>query len=454
MDFEKIKELIDGRKLTEIKKELQNMNEVDVANLIQDLPEEQLVQVFRLLPKSMAADVFVNLDEDVERNLISILSKGEAKNLIEDMYTDDAADLFEEMPAVMVAKLLGNVSSDTRASINKLLKYPDNSAGSLMAMEYIHLKKGLTIKQSIDRIKAQKDEFVSYDSCFVTDSERKLLGYVDVKDLLINDMDTLIDDVMKISEHSLNTLMDQEEVANIFQDYDYNTLPVVDSENRLVGIITVDDVIDIMEEETTEDIEKMAAIRPSDKSYMKTGVFQTWKKRIPWLLLLMISATFTGGIITHFESALSTYVVLTAFIPMLMDTGGNAGSQASVSVIRSLSLGEIEYKDTLKVIWKELRVSLLCGITLAIANFAKLMLIDQVGPMIAFIVCATLVTTVMVAKMIGSSLPILAKKMGFDPAVMASPFITTIVDACSLLIYFRIASMLLGIWQNDYCSVI
>lgn len=445
MDFEKIKELIEEKKLTEIKKELVDMNDVDIANLIEDLPEEQLVQVFRLLPKSKAADVFVNLDEDVERNLISILSKGEAKNIIEDMYTDDAADLFEEMPAMMVSKLLSNVSSETRASINKLLRYPDNSAGSLMAMEYIHLKKGLTIKQSIDRIRKQKDEFVSYDSCFVTDNERKLLGYVDVKDLLINDMDTLIDDVMKESEHSLNTLMDQEEVASIFQDYDYNTLPVVDSENRLVGIITIDDVIDIMEEETTEDIEKMAAITPSDKSYMKTGVFETWKKRIPWLLLLMVSATFTGGIITHFEAALSTYVVLTAFIPMLMDTGGNAGSQASVSVIRSLSLGEIEYKDTLKVIWKEIRVSLLCGITLAIANFVKLLFFDKVGPMIAFIVCATLVTTVMVAKMIGSSLPILAKRMGFDPAVMASPFITTIVDACSLLIYFKIASILLGI---------
>lgn len=445
MDFEGIKDLINQRKLTDIKKELQDMNEVDIAYLIQDLPEEQLVQVFRLLPKTKAADVFVNLDEEVERNLISVLSNTEAKTIIEDMYSDDAADLFEEMPAVMVRKLLSNVSTETRSSINKLLKYPENSAGSLMAMEYIHLKKGLTIQQSIDRIKKQKDDFVSYDSCFVTDNERRLLGFVDIKNILVNDMDTLIDDIMEECKHPLNTLMDQEEVANIFQDYDYSTLPVVDSENRLVGIITIDDVIDIMEEETTEDIEKMAAITPSDKTYMRTGVFETWKKRIPWLLLLMISATFTGGIITHFESALSTYVVLTAFIPMLMDTGGNAGSQASVSVIRSLSLDEIQYKDTLKVIWKELRVSLLCGITLALANFAKLMMFDKVGAQIAFIVCSTLVMTVMVAKMIGSSLPILAKRIGFDPAVMASPFITTIVDACSLLIYFRIASGLLGL---------
>ena len=445
MELETMERMLNEKKLTEIKKILKDMNEYDIASLIEDLPENLLVQVFRLLPKSMAADVFVNMDEEIQRNLISTLTNKEATNIIEDMYTDDAADLFEEMPAVMVSKLLSNVSKETRLSINKLLKYPDNSAGSLMAIEYIHLKKGLTIKQSIDRIRRQKDDFVSYDSCFVTDNERKLLGYVTVKNLLINDLDTLIDDVMEDCEHVLTTLMDQEDVANIFQDYDYSTLPVVDSENRLVGIITIDDILDIIEEEATEDIEKMAAITPTDKSYMRTGVFETWRKRVPWLLLLMISATFTGGIITHFEEALATYVVLTAFIPMLMDTGGNAGSQASVSVIRGLSLDEIQYKDTLKVIWKELRVSLLCGITLAIANFAKLMLFDRVGLEISFIVCATLIITVMVAKLIGSSLPILAKKIGFDPAVMASPFITTIVDACSLLIYFKIASLLLGI---------
>ena len=445
MELDTMKDLLEKKKRSEIKKQLAEMNEYDIAVLIEDLPEDQLIQAFRLLPKDIAADVFVNMDDDIQRNLISVLTKKEATAIIEDMYADDAADLFEEMPAVMISKLLSNVSPETRADINKLLRYPENSAGSLMTMEYIHLKKGLTIKESIARIRKQKDDFVSYDSCYVTDNQRKLLGYVSVKDLLINETSTLIDDIMQECEHMIPTLMDQEEVANMFQDYDYSTLPVVDSEDRLVGIITVDDIIDIIEEEATEDIEKMAAITPTDKSYMRTGVWETWKKRIPWLLLLMVSATFTGGIISSFENALATYVVLTAFIPMLMDTGGNAGSQASVSVIRALSLNEIEYKDVFKVIWKEARVSFLCGITLAVANFAKLMLIDKVGFQIAFVVCSTLILTVCVAKLIGCSLPILAKKLGFDPAVMASPFITTIVDACSLLIYFGIASALLGI---------
>lgn len=445
MDLETITELLENRRLIDIKNRFQDMNEFDIAELIQELPEKQLIQAFRLLPKGKATDVFVNMEDEVQRNLISALTNKEATGLIEDMYSDDAADLFDEMPAVMVSKLLSSVSKDARNSINRLLRYPENSAGSLMATEYMRFKKGVTIGDALERIRRRKEDFVSYDSCFVTDNERKLLGYVTVKNLLTNELDTLIDDIMEDCEHVLTTMQDQEEVAGIFQDYDYSTLPVVDSEGRLVGVITVDDILDVIEEEATEDIEKMAAITPNDKPYIKTGIFETWKKRIPWLLLLMISATFTGSIITHFEEALATYVVLTAFIPMLMDTGGNAGSQASVSVIRSLSLGEIEYKDTLKVIWKELRVSLLCGATLAVANFVKLLVIDRVTVQIAGVVCATLVMTVMVAKLIGCSLPILAKKLKFDPAVMASPFITTIVDACSLLIYFRFASLMLGI---------
>ena len=442
---DEFEELLSNKKLVEAKNILKEMNEVDIADFIQDLEEEKLVQAFRLLPKSIASEVFSNMDEDVQKNLITSLTNNEASSIIEDMFTDDAADLFDEMPATMVRKLLNGVSKETRIQINRLLKYPDNSAGSLMAMEYIHLKKGLTIKESIERIRKQKDEFVTYDSCFVTDKERTLLGYVTIKDILINDPNTLIDDIMEECEHKVNTLTDQEDVAQIFKDYDYSTLPVVDMEDRLVGVITIDDIVDIIEEEATEDIEKMAAITPTDKPYMKTGVFETWKKRIPWLLLLMISATFTGQIITHFEDALSTYVVLTAFIPMLMDSGGNAGSQASVSVIRSLSLDEIEYKDSFKVLWKEFRVAILCGLTLALANFAKLMLIDNVSITIALVVCLTLVVTVLIAKLIGSFLPILANKLGFDPAVMASPFITTLVDATSLIIYFRFASILLGI---------
>jgi len=443
MENNELKQLLEEKKLSDVKKILQEMNDYDIASLIDELPTEELVQVFRLLSKDKATDVFVNLEDETQQNLIVSLTKKEAKQIIEDMYTDDAADLFEEMPAVMVSSLLSNVDAETRNIINRLLKYPENSAGSLMAVEYIHLKKGLTIKESIERIRKQKDDFVSFDSCFVTDNERKLLGKVSVKDLLINDPETLIDDIMEECEHSIMTLMDQEEVAQIFQDYDYSTLPVVDLEGRLVGVITIDDIVDIMEEEATEDMEKMAAIVPTEKPYDKTTVFEIFKSRIPWLLLLMVSATFTGKIIQGFEAQLAAYTILTAFIPMLMDTGGNAGGQASVSIIRALSLNDIEFKDIFKVIWKEIRVAVLCAITLAVCNFVKILIVDDVSVKIALVVCLTLVITVTIAKVIGCTLPMVAKKIGFDPAVMASPFITTIVDACSLLVYFQIASLLL-----------
>lgn len=439
-----LKKLLEEKKYTELKNILTNMNEYDIASLIEELPNDDLIKVFRLLNKDMATDVFVNLENDVQTKLISSLTKSEAKDIIEDMYTDDAVDLLEEMPAIMVNSLLSNVDKNTRNDINVLLKYPVNSAGSLMAIEYIHLKKGLTIRESIERIRNQKDDFVSYDACFVTDSKRKLLGFVSIKNLLINDPDILIDDVMEKCEHVVNTLVDQEVVAKIFQDYDYSTLPVVDMEDRLVGVITIDDIVDILEEEATEDIEKMAAIVPSVKPYDKTSVFETFKARIPWLLLLMISATFTGKIIQNFEDQLASYTILTAFIPMLMDTGGNAGGQASVSIIRALSLNDIEFGDIFKVMFKESRVALLCAITLGVCNFFKMLLIDNVSCMIALVVCITLVFTIVLAKLIGCTLPMIAKKIGFDPAVMASPFITTIVDACSLIIYFNIASILLG----------
>lgn len=443
--MDKLKELLENNNLKELKLNLIEMNEYDIAEFLEGLDENEMIKVFRLLPKTIATDVFVNLEDTTQKHLINLLSKKEATSIIEDMFTDDAADLFDEMPAVMVQSLLSNVDKDTRNDINRLLKYPENSAGSLMAVEYIHLKKGLTIKESIARIRKQKDEFASFDACFVTDSERKLLGRISIKELLINDPEMLIDNIMEECEHVISTLMDQEEVAKYFQDYDYSVLPVVDLENRLVGIITIDDVVDIIEEEATEDIEKMAAIIPSEKPYDQTTILETYKARIPWLLLLMVSATFTGKIIESFEEELKAYTILTAFIPMLMDTGGNAGSQSSVSIIRALSLNDIEFKDIFKVMWKESRVAFMCAITLAICNFLKLIIIDRIKVLVALTVCLTLVVTIIIAKLIGCTLPMIAKKLNFDPAVMASPFITTIVDACSLLIYFYIAKLLLGI---------
>lgn len=443
MNIEELKELLDNKKLVEVKKILQEMNEYDIASLIEELPQDLLIQTYRLLPKDIAVDVFANMDEEVQRNLISSLTKVESKSIIEEMFTDDAADLFEEMPAILVTSLLSNVNSETRNEINKLLKYPENSAGSLMATEYIHLKEGLTIAESIERIRNQADDFVSYDRCFVTDNKRKLIATVSIKNLLINDQNTLIDNIMEEVEHAATTLMDQEDVASIFQDYNYSSLPVVDSENRLVGVITIDDIIDIMEEETTEDIEKMAAIVPTEKPYLKNSLWAIYKSRMPWLLFLMISATFTSRIITSFEEALASCAILAVFMPMVMGTGGNAGGQASATIIRALSLDEVEFKDTLKVILKELIVGIICGLTLAICNFVKLLIFDKVSISVALVVCIALLLTVILAKIIGALLPILADKIHLDPAVMANPLITTIVDAGSLLVYFQVASLLL-----------
>lgn len=445
MKLENLKELLAEKKFADVKKILQEMNEYDIASLIELLPRDLLIKVFRLLPKDIAVDVFVNLDDEVQRYLIASLTNEESKAIIEEMFTDDAADLFEEMPAMLVTSLLSNVNKETRAEINMLLKYPENSAGSLMAIEYIHLKKGLTIKESIERIRKQKDDFVSFDSCFVTDSKRKLLGKVSVKDLLINDPDILIDDIMEECEHSIYTLTDQEDVAKCFQDYDYSTLPVVDSENRLVGVITIDDIVDIMEEEASEDIAKMNAMVPTEKPYLKNSLWDIYKSRMPWLLFLMISSTFTSKIISGFESALANCAVLTLFMPMIMGTGGNAGGQSSATIIRALSLDEVEFKDIFKVLLKEFLIAIICGFTLAVCNFIKLLLFDKVKVMVAFVICLALLLTVILAKIIGAILPILADKLHLDPAVMANPLITTIVDASSLLVYFKVASMILGI---------
>lgn len=442
---ENIEKLIKEKKYQKIKELLNKMNEYDIANIFEDLPQNEMVKLFRLLNKDIAADVFSYLETDTEALLISSLSDNEAVSIINDMYADDATDLIDEMPANVVNKLLSKVSSDTRRDINQLLKYPDNSAGSIMTIEYLDFKEYITIKDAINKIKKEYDNKETIDICFVTDKKRKLIGSVNLKDLVINEENISISEIMDTDIMSVETLTDQEEVAKIIKDYDLTSIPVVDSEKKLVGIITIDDIIDIIEEETTEDIEKMAAIVPTEKSYLKLSTFDLWKSRIPWLLLLMISATFTGKIIQHFEESLAACVILTSFIPMLMDTGGNAGGQSSATIIRALSLNDIEFKDIFKVIFKEIKVSLVISITLALANYLKLILIDGVTSDIAIVVCLTLILTVCIAKIVGCSLPILAKKIGFDPAVMASPFITTIVDAISLMIYFTIASQILNI---------
>ena len=441
--MEEIRELLDSKQYTRLRQRLSELNDADIAAVMEELEEEELLKVFRILPKDVAADVFSYLDVDNQQMIITSLSDKEAANIINNLMADDATDLLEEMPANVVKKLLANASPDTRRDINHLLRYPEDSAGSIMTVEYVDLKENLTVEEAIERIRKVGLDSETINICYVLDPGRKLVGTVALRYLLLSQPDAVIGDIMHENVISINTLMDQEEVARQFKKYDFTAMPVVDNEKRLVGIITVDDIVDIMEEETTEDMEKMAAIVPSDKPYMKTGIFETFKKRIPWLLLLMISATFTGKIISSFEDALSVCVVLTAFIPMLMDTGGNAGGQASVTVIRGLSLNEIEFKDMPKVLWKEFRVALICGITLAAANFVKLMLLDRVGLMVSIVVCLTLAASVVIAKLIGCILPMVAKKLGFDPAVMASPFITTIVDALSLLIYFYFATSIL-----------
>ena len=444
-ELDVIRELLETKQYTRLRQRIADMNIADTAAVMEELEEEELLKIFRILPKSMAADVFSYLEVDSQQFIIVSLSEREAANIIDNLMADDATDLLEEMPANIVKKLLASARADTRRDINHLLRYPEDSAGSIMTVEYVDLKENMTVEDAIQRIRKVGVDSETINICYVLDSKRTLVGTVALRYLLISPQDAVIGEIMHENVIYINTLMDQEEVARQFQKYDFTSMPVADNEGRLVGIITVDDVVDILQEEATEDIEKMAAIVPSDKPYMKTGVLETWKKRIPWLLLLMISATFTGSIITSFEDALSVFPILTAFIPMLMDTGGNAGGQASVTIIRGLSLNEIGYSDVPKILWKELRVAFACGATLSVAYFAKLMLFDRVGLGVAAVVCLTLIAAVAIAKMIGCSLPVLAKRLGFDPAVMASPFITTIVDALSLVIYFAIATEILHV---------
>ena len=440
-----IRDLLEAKRYRELRAYLAEMNEVDIATIMDDMEDEDSLRLYRILPKSMAADVFSNLELDDQQYIINSLSDKEASNIIDNMMSDDAVDLLEEMPANVVKKILANARPDTRADINHLLRYPEDSAGSIMTVEYVDLNETLTVRDAIKRIRRIGLDSETVNICYVLNKQRVLVGTVALRYLLIHEADEVIGDFMNENVISIRTTTDQEEAAQIFKKYDFTAMPVVDQEDRLVGIITIDDVVDILEEEATEDIEKMAAILPTDKSYLKTGVFETYKSRMPWLLLLMISATFTGMIITNYENALASYVILTAYIPMLMDTGGNAGSQASVSIIRGLSLKEVEFSDIFRAIWKEIRVASLCGVTLAVTNFVKLLLLDRVPLPIAFIVCGTLILVVIFAKFVGCSLPLIADRIGFDPAVMASPLITTIVDAISLTVYFLIATNVLHI---------
>lgn len=444
--LESVEQLLEEKKYKEAKAELNNLNSSDVAELLEDIDSKEVVKIFKLINKDKSAEVFAYLPIEQETEIIALLSDKEAVSLLDDMYADDATDLIEEMPANVVKRLLRKCTAETRNDINKLLNYPENSAGSIMTVEYAELKENLSIKQAIEKLRNEMEYYETVNTCFVVNVERKLVGLIHLKDIICAKEEDLVKNIVNKDIISCKTTDDQEEIARMFQKYDLTAMPVVDSENRMVGIITIDDIIDVLEEENTEDIEKMAAINPTGaKSYLKTGILETWKARIPWLMILMISATFTGQIIKNYEEALSAYVVLTAFIPMLMGSAGNAGGQASVTIIRSLSLGDIEFKDTWKVIWKELRVSLLCGITLAVTNLVKLMIIDRVTFQVATIVSLTLFITVILSKIIGAFLPILVKKVKLDPAVMASPIITTIIDALTLVIYFQIATNLLGL---------
>ena len=444
--------LVDGKKYNTLRDVLSTMNPADIASVFADMPDQKLPLLFRLLPKELAAETFVEMESDMQQMLIKGFSDNELKDVIEELYIDDAVDIVEEMPANVVNRILRNTDPSTRKMINEILKYPEDSAGSIMTIEYVRLGADMTVSEALRVIRKTGINKETIYTCYVVSNSRKLIGMVSAKTLLLSDENDLIRDIMETNLIYVHTLEDKEVVANNFKKYDFLAMPVVDDERRLVGIVTVDDAIDVLEDEATEDIEKMAAIIPTDKPYLQTTPFATWKARIPWLLLLMISATFTGIILTKFETALAAHITLSAFIPMLMDTGGNSGSQAAVSVIRSISLGELEFKDIFRVLWKEIRVAVLCGVTLAAVNFVKIYLIDYllIGNMSVFdpvtigVVCITVAVTVLIAKIIGCTLPIFASKLGFDPAVMASPFITTIVDALSLLVYFTIASRMLS----------
>lgn len=460
LDYETIQEqrndelsaLLDSRNMRALKQRMEEMNEFDVAEFLSEIPDNRMPMVFRLLSKETASDVFANFDVPDQERIINSMTDSELAGIIEELYLDDAVDMMEELPANVVKRVMRAATPQTRALINQYLNYPEDSAGSIMTAEFVDLKKYMSVKESFARIRRIGEDKETIYICFVISSHRKLEGIVTVKDLLLADDDTIIEDLMDRNVIFARTTEDQESVSEKFSDYDLMALPVVDTEGRLVGIVTVDDIIDVMEQETTEDFELMAAMTPSDKPYARSGILEIWKNRIPWLMFLMLSATFTSMILTHFESMLAVQEALIAFIPTLMGTGGNSGAQASTAVIRSLSLGDTEPRDALRVAWKELRIALLCGLSLACVNFVKMLILDGmimkndgITIPVALTVSLAILFIVIFAKVVGSMLPIAAEKIGVDPAVMANPLISTVTDTVSLLIYIYIAKLILRI---------
>lgn len=450
--FEELSGLLDAQRMKALQNRLEEMNEFDVAEFLTEVDTQRMPMVFRLLSKGKAAEVFANLEAPEQELIINSITDSELGAIIEDLYVDDAVDMMEELPANVVKRVMRTATRETRNLINQYLKYPENSAGSIMTAEFVDLKKYMNVREAIARIRRIGEDKETIYTCFVTSADRKLEGVVSVKDLLLNDDETVVGDIMDTNVVFCMTQDDQEEAAEKISDYDLMALPVTDREGRLVGIVTVDDVIDVMEKEATEDFEIMAAMTPSDKPYSRTGAFDIWKNRVPWLLFLMLSATFTTMILNSFEEALAVQTVLIGFVPVIMGTGGNSGAQSSTAIIRSISLGDTEPADVLRVVWKEWRVSILCGVSLAAVNLVKMLLVDRllmnnpdVTVTVALTVSLAIVLTVMFAKVVGSSLPILAEKIGVDPAVVATPLITTISDAVSLLIYLEIARLLIHI---------
>ena len=450
--MEQVEDLVERKRWPDLRDMLVLLEPADIAAILDELPMDRIPLLYRLLPKELAAEVFVEMEPDQQELLIKSFSDNELREVLEELYVDDTVDIIEEMPATVVKRILKHTDPDTRKKVNEILKYPEDTAGSIMTTEFVDLKRDMTVEDAFKRIRRTGVDKETINVCYVTDARRHLLGTISIRTLLLAEEDDVIEDIMETNIIFATTMDDKEDVANDLSKYDFLAMPVVDKESRLVGIVTIDDAIDVIEEETTEDIELMAAITPTDKPYLRAGVMETVKSRIPWLMLLMLSATFTGIVISSFENSLAACSVLIGFIPMLMGTGGNCGNQSSVAVIRGLSLDEIDFSDIFRVVWKEGRVALVCGVMLAAGNFIKLLVVDrwlmhnaEVTPLVALVICLTLLCTVFCAKVVGCLLPLLAEKIGLDPAVMAAPFITTIVDVLSLVIYFRFAIMLLGL---------